>query len=107
MDRDEALKLLRGGPEGIAEWNQRRTTGEMIPDLSGAILNGTNLSEANLNGITLTGANLNGAILRATYLRAPASTAPTSAGLSSTGLTSAWRIFAALRSSWLISTGQT
>jgi hypothetical protein len=28
MDRDEALKMLRGGPDGIAEWNKRRWAGE-------------------------------------------------------------------------------
>jgi hypothetical protein len=28
MDRGGALKLLRGGPDGIAEWNQRRWAGE-------------------------------------------------------------------------------
>jgi len=34
MDRDEAIKLLQGGPEGIAEWNQPRQAGDIIPDLS-------------------------------------------------------------------------
>lgn len=33
MDRDEALRLLEGGPEGVAEWNRRREAGEEIPDL--------------------------------------------------------------------------
>ena len=53
MDRDEALKLLRGGPHGIKEWNRRQ--GEKIPDLSGA-----DLSEANLRGADLSGAVLGG-----------------------------------------------
>ena len=38
MDRDEAIKLLKGGPDGIREWNRRREHREEIPDLSGAIL---------------------------------------------------------------------
>src|SRR4051794_10954635 len=38
MDRDEALKLLRGGPDGILEWNRRRLKGEILPDLSGSDL---------------------------------------------------------------------
>lgn len=46
MDRDEALKLLRGGPEGVAEWNRRRNTGEEIP-----LLNKSDLSHANLCGV--------------------------------------------------------
>ena len=31
ISRDDALKLLRGGPEGVAEWNRRRVAGEEIP----------------------------------------------------------------------------
>ncbi len=68
MDRDEALKLLKGGEEGIREWNQRRRAGEAIPDLSGAnlgyaILLGANLSQADLSGAILLGANLSQADL--------------------------------------------
>jgi hypothetical protein len=68
MDRDEALRLLRGGPEGIAEWNRRRSAGEEIPDLDGAAfiradLVGANLSGADLSRATLRDANLNGADL--------------------------------------------
>ena len=33
MDRDEALKLLKGGWQGIGEWNRRRSEGETIPHL--------------------------------------------------------------------------
>ena len=33
MDRNEALRLLKGGSEGVAEWNRRRKAGEEIPDL--------------------------------------------------------------------------
>ncbi len=45
MTRDEAIKLLRGGQEGIEEWNQRRHDGLQIPNLSGA-----NLADVNLSG---------------------------------------------------------
>jgi uncharacterized protein YjbI with pentapeptide repeats len=58
MDRDEAIRLLKGGPEGIREWNGRRRAGEEIPNLRGA-----NLSEANLRGAILHRANLRGANL--------------------------------------------
>jgi hypothetical protein len=82
MNRDAALRLLRGGPEGIAEWNRRRSAGEEIPDLIGADLSGVNLGggvnlgwteiddrgadlrEADLSGATLHGATLHGADLR-------------------------------------------
>jgi hypothetical protein len=45
MDRDEALRLLRGGPEGIAEWNRFRSseTDPIAIDLGGADLGGADL----------------------------------------------------------------
>ena len=49
MDRDEALRLLRGGSEGIEEWNQRRRAGEAIPDLTGADLGEADLTRATLD----------------------------------------------------------
>jgi hypothetical protein len=74
MDRDEALRLLGSGPNGIAEWNRRRKAKEQIPDLreanlikanlSGADLGGAYLIKANLSGASLSGANLSGANLR-------------------------------------------
>jgi uncharacterized protein YjbI with pentapeptide repeats len=63
MDRDEALRLLRAGREGIAEWNRRRDAGEGIPDLSRANLNDVDLSVATLKTATLSLANLSGANL--------------------------------------------
>jgi uncharacterized protein YjbI with pentapeptide repeats len=63
MDRDEALKLLRGGPEGVAEWNRLRVSGEEIPDLAEANLIGADLSKANLSRANLGNANLIGANL--------------------------------------------
>jgi len=73
MDKEEALTLLRGGYEGINEWNQRRRNEETIPDLTGADLfdanltnanlSYANLSKANLSKANLADANLSGAIL--------------------------------------------
>ena len=59
MDRDEALRLLTGGPEGVAEWNRRREAGEGIPDLREARLDGARLDGARLNRASLDGAILN------------------------------------------------
>jgi len=65
MDHFEALKLLTGGAEGVAEWNRRRDAGEQIPTLSGADLSGVNLAEADLSGADLCCADLTGANLAA------------------------------------------
>lgn len=46
MTRDEGIKLLKGGKEGVAEWNRRRVAGEDIPELSGANVSGANVSGA-------------------------------------------------------------
>jgi hypothetical protein len=69
MDRDEALKLLQGGPDGVAEWNRRRSAGESIPDLCNvslakSSLRGARLDEVNLNGADLRWADLKGAKFR-------------------------------------------
>jgi TIR domain/Pentapeptide repeats (8 copies) len=74
MDHDEALKLLGGGPEGIAEWNRRRSAGEEIPDLSGADLSAAKLGpldpiKPNIRGAHLSGADLSGSDLSAANLR--------------------------------------
>jgi hypothetical protein len=53
MNRDEAIKLLKSGPDGIRKWNQWRKQEEDIPDLSDAILNGADLSDAILSGADL------------------------------------------------------
>jgi uncharacterized protein YjbI with pentapeptide repeats len=58
MYRDEAIKLLRGGTKGIAEWNEWRSAAKKIPDLIEADLSGADLSEANLSGANLSGVNL-------------------------------------------------
>jgi hypothetical protein len=64
MDRDEALRLLKGGSEGVAEWNRRRKVGEEIPPLREADLRGANLIRADLRGAVLVDADLRGADLR-------------------------------------------
>jgi len=73
MTRDEALKLLRGGPEGVEEWNRRRSIDESIPSLAQIDLELTdlacvdfaqaNLCFANLRTANLAGANLSHADL--------------------------------------------
>jgi hypothetical protein len=74
MDRDEALRMLQGGKEGVAEWNRRRA-GPRIPDntlrganIGDANLRGVNLSLVELSGANLSGANLGGADLHSAYL---------------------------------------
>ncbi len=62
MTRKEALKLLRGGPKGIAKWNRRRKEGT-IPDLQNADLCDANLTAADLHDANLSDANLNSAHL--------------------------------------------
>lgn len=67
MDRDEAMRLLEGGHDGVQEWNQRRTDGEEIPSLEGAdcpLL----LVNANFSGTNLRGARLGHVDLRAADL---------------------------------------
>src|SRR4051794_25292599 len=38
MDRDEAIRLLTGGRDGLHEWNQRRKQREEIPNLTEIII---------------------------------------------------------------------
>ena len=63
MTTQEALKLLRAGPDGIKEWNSRRAKGEPIPTLARADLHDADLTGANLGGANLTDADLAGADL--------------------------------------------
>jgi hypothetical protein len=68
MDREEALRLLRGGEEVVAEWNRWREKEEKIPDLRGAVLRGARLIEADLRGARLIEADLRGAVLSGAVL---------------------------------------
>ena len=68
MDCEEAVRLLKGGEEGIAEWNARREDGEEIPTLENANFFRTDLSGADLNGADLSGATLVFADLHETRL---------------------------------------
>ena len=68
MDREEALKLLRGGEAGVREWNKWRELGEDPPSLEEADLSGHNLSGANLTGTQLRSANVCKSNLRAAVL---------------------------------------
>jgi TIR domain-containing protein/pentapeptide repeat protein len=67
MDRNEALRLLKGG--GVAEWNRRRKAGEEIPPLREADLRGANLIRADLRGANLGKADLGRAALVGADLR--------------------------------------
>jgi uncharacterized protein YjbI with pentapeptide repeats len=79
VDRDEALRLLKGKAEGVAEWNRRRGAGEEIPDLrkvdltradlGGALLSGADLTGAGLIRAKLIGSDLRGSDLRGSDLR--------------------------------------
>jgi hypothetical protein len=51
VDRDEALELLRGGKEGVTEWNRRCGVGEAIPSLASVDLDEADLRGANLSGV--------------------------------------------------------
>ena len=62
MTRKQVLTLLRGGSDGIKEFNERRRQGT-LPGLNRALLNYANLSAANLSGADLNRANLNHANL--------------------------------------------
>ncbi len=73
MEREEALELLRGGPEGIADWNAERERDDFelrdlgFLDLEGANLRVANLRDLEIRGI-LRGADLTLADLRSTNL---------------------------------------
>jgi hypothetical protein len=64
MDRDEAIRMLKGGEDGIIEWNGRRSREEEIPDLRGAHLGGADLRRADLRVAHLSEADLYRADLR-------------------------------------------
>ena len=69
MDRDEAIRALKGGKDGVAEWNSRRGTWQQIPSLARARLSGADLRDADLTGADLAGADLQGANLTEARLR--------------------------------------
>ena len=54
MNCDEALRLLKGGPKRIAEWNRRRLHGEPVPELKSVSLRKASLLEANLSRVNFT-----------------------------------------------------
>jgi len=90
LDKDEAVSLLKGGMDGIIEWNSRRSRGDRIPPLDGASLRCLNLAidvppvddppgkmrlimragyrSADLSGVILQGADLTGAIIEGVNL---------------------------------------
>jgi len=68
MTREEALNLLRGGPDGIKEWNTRLADNEPAPSLADAHLGGANLAGANLAYVDLRGATFAKSDLTAAHL---------------------------------------
>lgn len=58
MDRDEAVALLRGGEEGVREWNQKLRNGDDIPILDGVFLLNADLRGVDLRGSCLISASL-------------------------------------------------
>ena len=74
ISRDEALELLRSGPDGVAEWNRRLADGESGPDslseidLSNSDLTRANLRVQRLRSANFRSANLNSADLFGSYL---------------------------------------
>ena len=69
MDRDEAIGLLKSGPDGVPSGINGGSRNEEIPDLSGADLSDADLRGADLSGADLRGANLSGANLSDADLR--------------------------------------
>lgn len=70
MDRHEALRLLRGGADAIAEWNHRYAEWECTRHPRGFFdLRGADLRGADLRGVRLCVADLRGADLNAADLR--------------------------------------
>jgi hypothetical protein len=75
MDRDEAIRLLKGGWEATREWNRRREEDEKIlqvdlryAELGGAYLNDADLTNIDLRGADLRDARLQGAVLDGAFL---------------------------------------
>jgi hypothetical protein len=63
-DLSYSLKLLKGGPDGVEEWNYRRLIGEVPSNLSRVNLRGAFLCGADLSGVNLSGADIREASLR-------------------------------------------
>lgn len=68
-DLSYSLKLLKGGPDGVEEWNYRRLVGEVPSNLSRVNLRGSFLCGADVSGVNLSGADLYEASLRFADLR--------------------------------------
>lgn len=64
MNKQESLKWLRGGPDGITQWNRFRATRERVFPLQRANLSRAGLANADLHGVDLREANLRNADLR-------------------------------------------
>ncbi len=69
MDREESIKLLRGGPSGVERWNRFRKSGDTVTDLSKANLSRCDLINVNLRGVCLSAAFFGGSNLDRADLR--------------------------------------
>ncbi len=68
MNKDQAVKLLKSGQDGIVKWNACRDSGEEIPELNNIDLSETNLSGINFNSVNLSGTSLYGTDLDSAWL---------------------------------------
>ena len=64
MDRGQALKLLKGGREGVTTWNKSARKREPLPEMLGADLRHADLAGVNFTGVKLGGSDFGGAVLR-------------------------------------------
>ena len=69
MYPDEAMGLLKGGGDGISEWNRKVAAGKATLELGGAKLSAAKLRGANLEGANLGGSDLNWADLTGANLK--------------------------------------
>jgi uncharacterized protein YjbI with pentapeptide repeats len=69
VDLDQALQMLKGGQDGVAQWNLQRQAGAIIPSLESANLNGANLYGADLRLVNLNDSKLRESSLFAADLR--------------------------------------
>lgn len=58
MNTEEAVELLKLGPEGVREWNRRKHANESIPSLAGVDLAMASLARIDFDGVDLRSAQL-------------------------------------------------
>jgi hypothetical protein len=68
-DREQRLRELRGGAEGVRSWNARVAKEEAAGDFRGVDLSGADLAGVNLGSLDFQGARFDGATLTGAWLR--------------------------------------